>query len=155
MNNDEMSDLIDGYKSDNYSIEREDEVTVLVRDEVKYPEEEKYTYVSIVDSISESDKYFEWVGTVTKPKDERNYQVGKLEKWLGDTRASYHVIGIGGIFLRLYIKNGLLNIREQPNLLIQRYSLNIMDMMRGKRFGCSTIYDKDFLRRDKSGGFWA
>ena len=35
---------------------------------------------------SESEKYFEWVGTITNPKYERNYQVGKLEKWLGDTK---------------------------------------------------------------------
>ena len=30
-----------------------------------------------------------------------------------------------------------------------------MDVLRYKRFGCSTVYDKDFLRRDESGGFWA
>ena len=48
-----MSDLIGGYKSDRYSIEGEDEVTVLVCDEIKNPEEDKYTYVSIVKSLSE------------------------------------------------------------------------------------------------------
>ena len=43
--------------------------------------------------LSESEKAFEWVGTVTNPKYERNYQVGKLENWLGDTRSIFHVIG--------------------------------------------------------------
>ena len=32
-----MSDLIGGYKSDNFSIEGEDEATVLVYDEIKNP----------------------------------------------------------------------------------------------------------------------
>ena len=30
-----------------------------------------------------------------------------------------------------------------------------MDVLRHKRFGCSTVYDKDFLRKDESGGFGA
>ena len=29
-----------------------------------------------------------------------------------------------------------------------------MYLLRHKRFGCSNVYDKDFLRRDESGGFW-
>ena len=52
-------------------------------------------------------------------------------------------------------KNGLLCNREQPNLFIKRPSLNIMDMLRHRRFGCYAVYDKAFLRRDESGGFWA
>ena len=60
----------------------------------KNPEEQKYTYVGIVKSQSESDKGFEQVGTVTNTKDERNYQVVKLYKWIVDTGASCHVIGI-------------------------------------------------------------
>ena len=28
-----------------------------------------------------------------------------------------------------------------------------MDVLRHKSFGCSAVYDKDFLRRDESGGF--
>ena len=34
------------------------------------------------------------MGTVTNPKDERKYQVGKLENWIGDNGVSCHVIGI-------------------------------------------------------------
>ena len=30
-----------------------------------------------------------------------------------------------------------------------------MDVLRRKRFGCSAVYDKDFLRRNESGGFGA
>ena len=44
---------------------------------------------------------------------------------------------------------------EQPNLFIQKYFLNILDVLRHKRFGCSAVYNKDLLRRDESGGFWA
>ena len=62
---------------------------------------------------------------------------------------------IGGIFLSLYRKNGLFGNMEHPNLFIQRPSLNIMDVLRHKRFVCSAIYDKDLLRRDESGGFWS
>ena len=51
MTNDENSDLIGGYKSDDSSIEGGDEVTVLVCDKIKRPEETKYTYVSIVKII--------------------------------------------------------------------------------------------------------
>ena len=29
-----------------------------------------------------------------------------------------------------------------------------MDVLRHKRFGYSSVYDKDLLRRDESGGFW-
>ena len=36
----------------------------------------------MVKSLSESEKAFEWVGTVPNPKDERKYQVGKLENGL-------------------------------------------------------------------------
>ena len=70
---------------------------------------------------------------------------------------------------KLTQKNGLFLNREQPNLFIQQYSLNIMDMLRHKSFGCSDVYDNNFLRRDESrglggesgqnldesGGFWA
>ena len=41
------------------------------------------------------------------------------------------------------------------NLFIQRSSLNIIDVLCHKWFGCYAIYDKDLLRRDESGGFWA
>ena len=57
-------------------------MTVLVCDKIKNPEEENYTYVRIVKSLSESEKYFEWVVTVTNPKDGCNYQVGKSENRL-------------------------------------------------------------------------
>ena len=50
----------------------------------------------IVNRINESDEYFEWVVTVANPRDERNYQVIKLGKWLGYTGASFHVIGTRG-----------------------------------------------------------
>ena len=62
---------------------------------------------------------------------------------------------IGGIFLSLHRKNGLFCNREQPKLFIQRCSLNIMDVLCHKRFGCSAVYDKDFLRQDTIGGFGA
>ena len=29
-----------------------------------------------------------------------------------------------------------------------------MDVLHHKRLGCSAVYDKDFLRRDESGGFF-
>ena len=38
---------------------------------------------------------------------------------------------------------------------MQRSSLNIMDVLCHKRFGCSADYDKDFLRWDESGSFGA
>ena len=97
MTNDENSDLIGGYKSDDSSIEGGDEVTVLVCDKIKRPEEKKYNYISIVNIISSIEKDYEWVGSVTNPKDECNYQVGKLVKWLGDTGASSYVIGISDV----------------------------------------------------------
>ena len=62
---------------------------------------------------------------------------------------------IGSIFLSLHRKNCFFCSREQPNLFIQQYSLNIMDVLHHKMFGCSAVYDKDFLRRDEIGGFWA
>ena len=34
-------------------------------------------------NLSENEKYFKWVGNVTDPKYERNYQVGKLKKMAG------------------------------------------------------------------------
>ena len=43
---------------------------------------------------NESEKYIKWLRSVTNPKYEHNYQVGKVEKWLGDTGASCHVVGI-------------------------------------------------------------
>ena len=55
---------------------------------------------------------------------------------------------------KLTQKNGLFRNMEQPKLLIQQSFLNIMDVLRHKRFGCSTVYDKDFLKWDESGGFW-
>ena len=73
MTDDEMSDLIGGYGSDDLSTEVKCEVTVIVCDKIKNTEEEKYTYFRIVKSLSESDKYFEWVVTVTNPKDESNH----------------------------------------------------------------------------------
>ena len=30
-----------------------------------------------------------------------------------------------------------------------------MDVLRHKRFGCSAVYNNDFLVRDEIGGFWA
>ena len=30
-----------------------------------------------------------------------------------------------------------------------------MDILYYKRFGCSAVYGKDFLRQDENGGFWA
>ena len=47
--------------------------------------------------LSKSEKYYEWVVTVNNPKDESNCQVGKLEKYLVDTGASFHVIGISDV----------------------------------------------------------
>ena len=94
MKNDEISDIIVGYKSDEPFTKGKDEARVIVCDEIKSPEENKYTYVSIVNSLSLSEKYFEWVVTVTNPKDERSYRVGKLGKWLEDTGESCCVIGI-------------------------------------------------------------
>ena len=54
---------------------------------------------------------------------------------------------------KLTQKNCLFCNREQPNLFIQRYSLNIIDMLCNKSFGFFAAYDKDFLRWDESGGF--
>ena len=59
-------------------------MTVIVCNKIKYNEEEKYTYVRIVKSPSENEKDFEWLGTVTNPKYESNYQVGTLVRWIGD-----------------------------------------------------------------------
>ena len=56
--NDEISDLIGGYKSDDSYIEGEDEVTVLFCDEIKNNKEDKYNYVRILKSLSEREKYF-------------------------------------------------------------------------------------------------
>ena len=53
-------------------------MTVLVCDNIKNPEEENYTFVSMVKISSISKKYFEWVGTVTNPKYEHNYQFGRI-----------------------------------------------------------------------------
>ena len=47
-------------------------------------------------------------------------------------------------------KNCLFCYREQPNLFIKRSSLNIMDVMRHKRFGCNDVYDKHFLSKFSS-----
>ena len=52
MTDDENSDLIGGYKSDESSIEGEDEVTVIVCDEIKIPEEEKCNDVRILKILS-------------------------------------------------------------------------------------------------------
>ena len=56
--NDEISDLIGGYKSDDSYIEGEDEVTVLLCDEIKNNKEDKYNYVRILKSLREREKYF-------------------------------------------------------------------------------------------------
>ena len=56
MYDDEMYDLIGGYKIDDLSIEVEYEVTVLGCDIIKIYQEEKCTYVRIVKSLSETDK---------------------------------------------------------------------------------------------------
>ena len=61
---------------------------------------------------------------------------------------------IGGIFLSLHRKNGLFCNMEQPKSFIQQPSLNIMDVLRHKTFGCSAIYDQHFLRQDESSSFW-
>ena len=52
-------------------------------------------------------------------------------------------------------KNCLFCNREQPNLFIQQSYLNIMYVLHHKRFGCSTVYDKDYIRRDEISGVWA
>ena len=49
-----------------------------VCDEIKITEEEKYVYVSILNILSESEKYYEFVGTVTNPKMSVTI---KLENW--------------------------------------------------------------------------
>ena len=54
---------------------------------------------------------------------------------------------------KLARKNGFFCNREKPDLFIKISSLNIMDVMRHKRFGCSNVYDTDLFRRDESGGF--
>ena len=79
---DENYNLIGWYKSDYLSTKGKDEVTVPVCDKIEKSEEENYTYGVILKILSEREKYFELVGTVTKPKDEHNYQVGKLENAL-------------------------------------------------------------------------
>ena len=53
-------------------------MTVLVCDKIIIPEEEKSRYIRKVNSLNESEKYFECVLTATNPKDERNYQLRKL-----------------------------------------------------------------------------
>ena len=54
MTYDGMYEIFDGYKNYDSSTEVKDEVTVLVCGEVKNPEEEKYTDVRILNSLSES-----------------------------------------------------------------------------------------------------
>ena len=56
---------------------------------------------------------------------------------------------------KLARKNGFFCNREKPDLFIKISSLNIMDVMRHKRFGCSNVYDTDFFRQDESGGVGA
>ena len=56
MTNDEMSDLISGYQSDDSSIGGEDKATVLVCDKIKNPEKYMYTYSKILKSLSEMEK---------------------------------------------------------------------------------------------------
>ena len=78
----------------------------------------------IVKIINESDEYFEWVVTVANPKDERNYQVIKLGKWLGYTGASYHVIGTrGGIYNQKYgsSKNVIVGYGRNSSVTISGY----------------------------------
>ena len=57
MTDDEMSDLIGGYKSYDYSTEGEDEVTVIDYEKKRNTEEENYTYVSTVNSLSVNDLF--------------------------------------------------------------------------------------------------
>ena len=76
------------------------------------------------------------------------YANDRREALRSDERYRWHIP-------KLTQKNGLFCNRDQPNLFTQLSSLNIMDVLRHKRFGCSAVYDKDFLRRDESGGFGA
>ena len=55
MTDDEMSDLIGGYKSYDYFTKGEDEVIVIDYEKEKKTEEENYTYVSTVNSLSVND----------------------------------------------------------------------------------------------------
>ena len=52
MTDDEMSDLIGGYKIYDYSTKGEDEVTVINHEKKRNTEEEIYTHVSTVNSLS-------------------------------------------------------------------------------------------------------
>ena len=79
---DEMADLIGRYESDDSSSKGEYNVTVIFCEKIENSEEEKYTYVMRVKSLSESKKYFERVETVNNPKGESDYQVGKLKNVL-------------------------------------------------------------------------
>ena len=77
MTDDEMSELIGGYRSYDYSTEGEDEVTV-----IDYEKKKKYWGRELYScQHSEYPKckwfVFEWLGSVTNPKYKRNYQVGK------------------------------------------------------------------------------
>ena len=42
---------------------------------------------------------------------------------------------------------------EDPNLFIEEYYLNIIDVLHHKRILHLSVCDKDILRQDESGGF--
>ena len=60
---------------------------------------------------------------------------------------------IGGIFLSLHRKSTFF-VMGNKKPFIQKSTLNIMDVLHHKKFGCYAVYDKDFLRWYESGGFW-
>ena len=96
MTDDEISDWIDEYKMDESYIEGEHKVTVLVCEKSTNPVEETCTSLRIVKIQGESEKAFERVRTATNTKDDRNQQVGELEKWIGDTWEIFHAVGARG-----------------------------------------------------------
>ena len=65
------------------------------------------------------------------------YANDRREALRSDERYRWHIP-------KLTQKNGLFCNRDQPNLFTQLSSLNIMDVLRHKRFGCSAVYDEDF-----------
>ena len=67
MTDDEMSDLIGGYKSYDYSTEGEDEVTVIDYEKKRNTEEENYTYVSTANGLSVND-FFLMIRICNQPK---------------------------------------------------------------------------------------
>ena len=53
---------------------------------------EKCNYYFVTKKLSNNKKYFEWVVSVTKEMKEEEKRIGELEKWLGNTGASCHVV---------------------------------------------------------------